>query len=124
MSVPLNATAAVEWLNSLKPYLAWQTTTSYLKNAQFLSPPNDLYGKLDRMIAEINSYVNEWAFEFDLYRLFQGSGDGHLRYLPTLVAGIFVFGRPLAVVSVSFDGHSLPRPYRSRRQKLTRLRCL
>ena len=111
MSVPLNATASVEWLDSLKPYLAWQTTTSYLKNPQFNSPPNDLYGKLDRMITDINSYNNEWSFEFDLYRLFQASGDGHLRYLPTLVAGIFVFARPVALVSVSSDGHSLPRPY-------------
>lgn len=111
MSVPLNVTAAIEWIDSLRPYLAWQSTTSYLKNPQFNNPPHDILGELDRMSAQINSYANEWQFEFDLYRVFQASGDGHLRYLPTLVAGIFVFGRPTAVVSVSHDGHSLPRPY-------------
>ena len=111
MSVPLNETAAIEWIDSLRPYLAWQSTTSYLKNPVFKSAAHDIYGELDRMRAQINTYANEWQFEFDLYRLFQASGDGHLRYLPTLVAGIFVFGRSTAVVSVSANGHSLPRPY-------------
>jgi hypothetical protein len=85
----------------------------FLKNPrpEFDIAPQDLFGELDRMIADVGSYVNEWAFEFDLYRLFQRSGDGHLRYLPTLIGGVVLFGRPLAVVSVSPDGHSIPRPY-------------
>ena len=111
LSVPFNATAAVEWIDSLRPYLDWQTTTSYLKNPRVNDPPHDIYGELDRMLAQRGSYANEWAFEFELYRVFQASGDGHLRYLPKLVSGIFSFGRPLTIVSVSLDGHSLPRPY-------------
>jgi Peptidase family S41 len=112
-SVPLNITAAVPWLESLKPYVAWQSTLAYIKNPPkwFPVPPIDVYAELDKMIANIHSYVNEYDFEFALYRLFQKTGDGHFRYLPTLVNGIVSFGRPVALVSVSNDGQSLPQPY-------------
>ena len=46
-----------------------------------------------------------------LYELFQRTHDGHFRYLPTLMAGVLTFGRPLSVVSVSSDGQELPKPY-------------
>ena len=112
-SVPLNATAAVPWLESLKPYIAWQSTLAYLKNppSGYLEPAVDVYGTLDEMIANVNNYANEYALEFDLYQLFQTTHDGHFRYLPTLMSGVLTFGRPIAVVSISADGYELPRPY-------------
>ena len=112
-SVPLNATAAVPWLESLKPYLAWQTTLAYLKNppSGYLEPAIDVYALIDEMIANVDSYANEYELEFALYEIFQRTHDGHFRYLPTLMAGVATFGRPLALVSVSTDGQSLPQPY-------------
>ena len=85
----------------------------YLKNPPdgYLEPAIDVYALLDEMIANVDSYANEYELEFALYQIFQRTHDGHLRYLPTLIAGVATFGRPLALVSVSTDGQSLPQPY-------------
>jgi hypothetical protein len=37
-SIPFNASYALEWLESFRPYLQWQTTTAYLKD-----PPTDYW---------------------------------------------------------------------------------
>ena len=112
-SVPLNATAAVPWLQSLYPYLAWQTTLSYLKDppSGYLEPAVDVYGLLQAMIDNVDTYANEYDFEFALYEIFQRTHDGHFRYLPTLMSGVLTFGRPLAVASYSIDGVAAPKAY-------------
>jgi hypothetical protein len=46
-----------------------------------------------------------------LYRLLQQTHDGHFTYVPDSVGKIFNWGRPIPLVSVSEDGHSLPVPY-------------
>ena len=112
-SVPLNGTAAVPWLQSLYPYLAWQTTLSYLKDppSGYLEPAVDVYGLLQDMIDNVGTYANEYDFEFALYEIFQRTHDGHFRYLPTLMSGVLTFGRPLAVASYSIDGIAAPKAY-------------
>jgi hypothetical protein len=115
-SVPLNATAGVPWVQSLEPYINWQTTTSYLKNppSGYLEPAVDVYGDLAAIVSNLQSgtvYTNEYHLEFAIYRLFQTTHDGHFRYTPTLIGGVFAFGRPIPLVSISSDGSSLPKPY-------------
>lgn len=43
-SVPFNATFALEWVESLRPYLQWQSTTAYLKEPPegYWQGPHDL----------------------------------------------------------------------------------
>jgi len=114
-SVPLNATSALVLVEEIKPYLTWQTTTSYLKNppAGYLEPAIDIWAEIAAIETKLmnGSYVNEYWFEWDLYRVFQRAHDGHFRFLPSLVAGLFHFARPVPLVSVSLDGKSLPKPY-------------
>ena len=115
-SVPLNATAGIPWVQSLQPYINWQTTTSYLKNppAGYLEPAVDVYGDLAAIISNLESgevYTNEYDLEFAIYRMFQTTHDGHFRYTPTLIGGVVVFGRSIPLVSVSSDGSSLPKTY-------------
>lgn len=113
--MPLDQMAARPWLDTLRPYLEWQTTTSYLKNppASYLEPSIDIWSEFQNIYqkATIGGFANEYDFEFTLYRLFQRAHDGHFRYLPNAVGGVFLFGRPLSLVSYSEDGVSLPRPY-------------
>lgn len=114
-SVPLNVTSALILVKDIIPYVNWQTTTSYLKNPPpgYLQAAVDIYGELATIQAKLSngSYANEYQFEFELYRVFQTAHDGHFRYSPTLVAGIFNFARPQPIVSVSVDGVSLPQLY-------------
>jgi hypothetical protein len=50
-------------------------------------------------------------FGFALYTLLQSTHDGHFVFIPDSVGGVFNWGRPVALVSVSEDGKSLPVPY-------------
>jgi hypothetical protein len=114
--VPLNATAGVPWVQSLQPYINWQTTLSYLKHPPpgYVQPAVDVNATLASIIANLQSgtgFANEYDLEFAIYRMFQTTHDGHFRYTPTLVGGVFAFGRPVPLVSVSSDGSSLPKPY-------------
>ena len=114
-SVPFNATYAVEWLNSFRPYLKWQSTLAYLKNPPpgYWREPYDLMGRLEAMInrANANGWEDEYMFEMDLYKMFGQAYDGHMRYFPRIFTGVFSFGRPMALVSVSPDGISPPVPF-------------
>ena len=114
-SVPLNALSGLELMDSIRPYLDWQTTLAYLKDppSGYLEPAVDVLGDFDSIVSRLQSggFINEYDFEFTLYELFQTTHDGHFRYLPSLVAAIFGFRRPLAMVSVSTDGKALPKPY-------------
>ncbi|KAF2146091.1 uncharacterized protein K452DRAFT_105588 [Aplosporella prunicola CBS 121167] len=114
-SVPLNKTAALELLDSVKPYITWQSTTSYLKN-----PPADYVAKVQpavdvwQNVADLEEMVNndtftgEYEFGWAVYRLFQTPHDGHFVYVPDSVGSIFTWGRTVPLVSVSEDGQKLP----------------
>lgn len=113
--VPLYAISAIPWLNSLSPYIEWQTTIAYLKNPPkgHLGPAVNVWGGLQAIIDGVSSskYTNEYQLEFDIYGLFQSTHDGHFRYIPTLAAGIFAFARPISLVSYSVDSIEDPKPY-------------
>ncbi|KAK5116770.1 hypothetical protein LTR62_007444 [Meristemomyces frigidus] len=117
-SVPFNQSAAIALLDSIRPYLDWQTTIEYLKDppaeyAAKVQPPYDFYANWDRIVnnAATGNYANEYAFGFDLYRLFQRTHDGHFVFYPDSVTEIFSFGRTTPLVSVSSDGTSIPEVY-------------
>ena len=108
----------VELLDSIRPYLNWQTTISYLKDppaeyAEKIQPPYDFYANYERIYekAKANGYANEREFGWDLYRCFQRAHDGHFVYYPFITNLIFSFGRTTPLVSVSLDGKSVPEVY-------------
>jgi hypothetical protein len=90
-------------MDSICPYLDWQTTLAYLKDlpSDYLEPALDVLGEFASIVSKLQSgrYVNEYDFELSLYELVQTTYYGHFRYLPSLSASVFGFGRPLAVVS-------------------------
>lgn len=69
--------------------------------------------KLDEIIAKVqsNAYVNEIAFQEDLYQITALAHDGHFSFYPDLLTRVMHFGRPHALVSVSRDGIELPQIY-------------
>lgn len=113
--VPLDLPSAGPWLESLRPYIRWQSTTAYLKNPPqgYQEPALDIWGELDNLAASVQNgrFSNEYEFELAIYNLFQSAHDGHFRYTPSMVGGVFAFGRPISLVSTSFDGQSAPKPY-------------
>jgi len=117
-SIPFNSSAAVALLDSLRPYINWQTTIEYLKDppadyAAHVQAPYDFYAQFDRIYAstKAGSYANEYAFGFDLYELFQKAHDGHFVYYPDSVTAVFSWGRQTPLVSVSPDGVAIPEVY-------------
>ena len=88
-SVPFNQSAAAALLESIRPYIDWQTTIEYLKDppaeyAAKVQAPYDFYANWNSIVAKVasSSYANEYQFGFDLYRLFQRSHDGHFVFYP------------------------------------------
>ena len=114
-SVPLNATSAKLLLESLKPYLEWQSTIAVLKDppaeyVEKVQPATDIMAMMDQLADEVDAgkYTNEYLFGWALYTLIQGAHDGHFTYVPDSVGGIFQWGRRVPLVSVSEDGEQLP----------------
>ena len=73
-SVPFNSTAATELLDSIRPYLDWQSTVDYIREppaeyAEKIQEPYDFYGEFERIYekAKSDGYANEYEFGFDLY---------------------------------------------------------
>ncbi|KAI9689307.1 MAG: hypothetical protein M1822_009957 [Bathelium mastoideum] len=117
-SVPLHSDQASALLDSLYPYILWQTTTSYLKNppaeyVEKIQPAVDVYAELSAIGTNITSgaYQSEYEFGFNIYKVFQTTHDGHFVYVPDIVGSFFTFGRTIPLVSVSQDGVSLPKQY-------------
>ncbi|GAB7362362.1 hypothetical protein MBLNU230_g2688t1 [Neophaeotheca triangularis] len=105
-------------MDSIRPYINWQTTIQYVKEppqeyAENVQAPFDFEADYERIYnaAKSDSYANEYEFGFDLYRSFQKTHDGHFVFLPDSVGGIFTFGRTVPLVSVSSDGSSIPEVY-------------
>ncbi|KAL9620338.1 MAG: hypothetical protein Q9160_005137 [Pyrenula sp. 1 TL-2023] len=117
-SVPLHATEATELLDSILPYVQWQSTLSYLKAppaeyVEKIQGPVDIYGEIAAIRDRVTSgaYQSEYEFGFALYRVFQTAHDGHFAYSPDVVSGVFTFGRPVILVSASPDGQAVPEIY-------------
>ncbi|WPH02081.1 Hypothetical protein R9X50_00493600 [Acrodontium crateriforme] len=117
-SVPFKSDAAVELLDSIRPYLNWQSSITYIKNppaeyAAKVQAPFDFYAEFERIYekSKANGYSNEHDFGMDLYYNFQKTHDGHFAFLPDSVTSVFNFARRTALVSVSMDGTSLPQVF-------------
>lgn len=111
----LNTPNALELVRTIRPYLDWQSTTTYLKDppeeyTAKIQAPVDVFGGLDKIEAKLKSgfFKTEYDFGFALYTLLQSTHDGHLSYVPDTVGRVFQWGRPVPLVSVSEDGEKLP----------------
>lgn len=68
-SIPLNATSAEELINSIEPYIRWQTTLSYLKDppaeyAEKVQGPVDIYEGLDGILQKVKG--GEYKSEYEV----------------------------------------------------------
>ncbi|KAH8892211.1 hypothetical protein GQ53DRAFT_864062 [Thozetella sp. PMI_491] len=112
-SVPLGKDAAIELVDTMVPYLEWQSDTTYKADppADYPFPAYDIFGNLARIRAGLvaDEYANEYEFQLDLYLNITGKGhDGHLLFYPDALTRVFGFERRQSLVSISEDGVSLP----------------
>ncbi|POS82768.1 hypothetical protein EPUL_005198, partial [Erysiphe pulchra] len=111
-SVPLNKTAALELVDSIEPYIEWQSSLAWLKDPprDYDFPPHDVLGALQSVKQNLvnDRYPNEHSFQTDLYAVFTPAHDGHFVFFPDLLSRAFDFRRQRALVSISEDGQSLP----------------
>ncbi|KAH9213176.1 hypothetical protein DL95DRAFT_390761 [Leptodontidium sp. 2 PMI_412] len=111
-SVPLNKTAALQLVDSMVPYIEWQSDTAWKKNppADYFYPPHDIFGYLASVKANLQAdkYANEYEFQEDLYQVFARGHDGHFVFYPDALTKAFEWGRKRSLVSISEDGTSLP----------------
>ncbi|VDB87584.1 Bgt-60047 [Blumeria graminis f. sp. tritici] len=111
-SIPLNETAAIDFVDSIEPYLEWQSDLAWKKDppADYDCPAHDVIAALDQVRRNLiaNRYANEYVFQIDLYRVFLKGCDGHIILFPDAATKGFIFGRQRSLVSVSEDGRSLP----------------
>ncbi|EFX03689.1 peptidase s41 family protein [Grosmannia clavigera kw1407] len=112
-SVPLHKDDAIELVESIEPYLEWQTDAAYKADppATYFYPAYDMFATLAEIktMLENDMYTSEYDFQADLYAKVFGQGhDGHFVFYPDLLTRIFQFGRPYSLVSISEDGTSLP----------------
>ncbi|KAJ8071606.1 hypothetical protein OCU04_001929 [Sclerotinia nivalis] len=115
-SVPLNTTAALEYVNGLEPYMEWQSDLEYLKDpsAEYFYPPLDVMGKLASVKSNLETggvYANEYEFQQDLYQIFALAHDGHFVVYPDLLSAAFDWRRQRSLVSISSDGVEIPKIY-------------
>ncbi|KPI37221.1 uncharacterized protein AB675_1462 [Cyphellophora attinorum] len=93
--------------------MANYNSVSERSSTEYWREPYDLIGNLDTLIEQVNSpgfYLEEYTFESHLYKMFARARDGHLRYTPA-IQGLFAWGTPTPLVSISDDGASPPQPY-------------
>ncbi|KAK2054625.1 hypothetical protein LY76DRAFT_686510 [Colletotrichum caudatum] len=112
-SVPIKKDAAIALVDSLVPYLEWQSDAAYKADppAGYDFPGYDLFAALSKVRENIQNdvYPGEYAFQSALYEEVFGPGhDGHFVYYPDLLTAVFEWTRERALVSISEDGSSLP----------------
>lgn len=104
-SVPLGKQEALDLVDSIVRYLAFQTDLNYKKDppAGYYYPAIDVLNLLQQIRDKVedDEYVNEYSFQVDLYKPFSQSHDAHLIFYPDLLTGVVDFGRNAALVSVS-----------------------
>ncbi|KAB8073593.1 hypothetical protein BDV29DRAFT_201751 [Aspergillus leporis] len=114
-SVPLGKEEALQLLESILPYIKWQSDTSYLKNppAGYLEPAVDIWAELDKVYNNVqaDAYDGEYEFQADLFKAFNLAHDGHFRFFPDLLTKALTFNRNVGLVSVSLNGKNKPEVY-------------
>lgn len=111
--MPLGKDAAIALVDSIEPYLEWQSDTAYKKNPPkgYFYPGYDIFGSLAKVRSNLlaDKYASEYAFQLDLYTTVFGPGhDGHFVFYPDALTKVIKWMRPHALVSISEDGSSLP----------------
>ncbi|KAF9871421.1 peptidase S41 family protein [Colletotrichum karsti] len=115
-SVPNKPQPAKDLIKSLKAYVQWQSTLSWLKNppASYMLPPTDIEGGLDRIGEKAGNggFKSEYEFQLEIFQLFASAHDGHFAFRGDIFKG-FSFRNNLAadIVSVSRDGIEVPKLY-------------
>ncbi|KAB8231134.1 hypothetical protein ETB97_008484 [Aspergillus alliaceus] len=111
-SVPLGKNEAIQLMESIFPYVEWQSDTSYIKNppSAYLEPAVDIWAELDKVNDKVKSdaYKGEYDFQADLFKAFNLAHDGHFRFFPDLLTKALTFHRNVGLVSVSLDGKKTP----------------
>ena len=112
-SVPLGKESALELVDSLSPYLEWQSDLAYKKDPpkDYFYPGFDVIGELAKVKADLegDKYKGEYEFQLDLQkRVFAPGQDGHYAYFSDILVRALRYRRQVSLVSVSEDGSSLP----------------
>ncbi|KAK3943291.1 hypothetical protein QBC46DRAFT_307694 [Diplogelasinospora grovesii] len=112
-SVPLHKSEAIDLVDSIVPYLEWQSDLAYKADppADYPYAAHDIFAALAQVRANLQDgkYANEYQFQEDLYmNVFGPAHDGHLVFYPDALTRVFEFARERALVSISEDGTSLP----------------
>ncbi|KAI0393073.1 hypothetical protein F5Y17DRAFT_329277 [Xylariaceae sp. FL0594] len=109
-SVPIFKEGALRYIESMKPYVEWQSDTIFKKHppADYFYPPHDIWAALEGIKANIlaDKYPNEYAWQQDLYiKVFGPAHDGHFVSYPDVLTNAIEWQRPVALVSISENPH-------------------
>ncbi|KAK2595495.1 hypothetical protein QQS21_006770 [Conoideocrella luteorostrata] len=112
-SVPIVKENAIKLVDGIKPILEWQSDTAYKKDPPkgYFYPGYDMFGNLAEVRSNLESdkYSGEYEFQADLFnKLTAPSCDGHFSLVADLLTVVLWTRQPLAIVSISEDGDSLP----------------
>lgn len=117
-SVPLHTQDAVALVDSIMPYMQWQSTLAYLRSplSGYMFQAIDLVEGLKQISQDVvdQVYETEYDFEAALYSFFQSARDSHLNFVPDGVGNSFRFEVGESLVSVSAGGQELPKLYLAR----------
>ncbi|KAI0874006.1 hypothetical protein GGS24DRAFT_361711 [Hypoxylon argillaceum] len=105
-TVPIHKEGALRYIESMKPYIEWQSDTIFKKNPpkDYFYPPHDIWAAIEKVRANIvaNKYPNEYAWQQDLYiKVFGPSHDGHFVSYPDVLTNAIEWQRQFALVSIS-----------------------
>lgn len=112
-SAPLDKAKALQFVDSIAPYLEWQSDSAYKADPpkDYSFPGYDMFAGLAAVKTKLqqDNYKNEYTFQVDLYKsVFAPGHDGHMAFYPDLLTRATRFGRKHALVSISPNGQSLP----------------
>ncbi|KAH7360140.1 hypothetical protein BKA65DRAFT_179681 [Rhexocercosporidium sp. MPI-PUGE-AT-0058] len=117
MSVPLHKAEALTFVDSLVPYLGWQSSLTDMKSP----PPGYPYPGVDiiqevskiRQKLQTDQYTNEYSYMLDISKVIVSGHDALFDVTPDILYAALTFARPknLALVSLSQDGCQLPKIY-------------
>lgn len=113
-SIPFRQQDALKLLDSLRPYMDWQSDTPWKANppADYSFAAVDVYTNFDtiRANAANNRYASEYDFQSDLQtKIFGPAHDGHMAFFPDTLTRAMQFGRATSLVSISSDGNTVPQ---------------
>ncbi|XP_044721517.1 pyridine nucleotide-disulfide oxidoreductase family protein [Hirsutella rhossiliensis] len=112
-TVPLDKEAAIALVDSIQPYLEWQSDAAYKADppASYPFAGYDMFANLAEIKVKLQTdkYAREYAFQTDLFEsVFAPGHDSHFLFYPDLLSKAFQWSRDDVLVSISEDGKSLP----------------